>query len=105
MCCSWSAGDVMSGSVGGGDEHAGVLRELFGARWWTGREFVLLVTAAFVLLPLVLRRSVGEFTFQLAPYILVEYLSNNLVEIKTAILIRTVIAKNYSMCEYSTLQN
>ncbi|GJN17306.1 hypothetical protein PR202_gb04363 [Eleusine coracana subsp. coracana] len=55
-------GDVMSGSVGGGDEHAGVLRELFGVRWWTGREFVLLVTAVFVLLPLVLRRRVGEFT-------------------------------------------
>ncbi|KAK3165832.1 hypothetical protein QOZ80_1AG0038350 [Eleusine coracana subsp. coracana] len=54
-------GDVMSGSVGGGDEHAGVLRELFGVRWWTGREFVLLVTAVFVLLPLVLRRRVGMF--------------------------------------------
>lgn len=53
----------MSGSVGGGDEHAGVLRELFGVRWWTGREFVLLVTAVFVLLPLVLRRRVGEFAF------------------------------------------
>ncbi|KAL6616282.1 hypothetical protein ACP70R_038552 [Stipagrostis hirtigluma subsp. patula] len=55
-------GDVMSGSVEGGDEHAGVLQELFGARWWTAREFVLLVTAVFVLLPLVLRRRVGEFT-------------------------------------------
>ncbi|RLM91733.1 hypothetical protein C2845_PM08G29700 [Panicum miliaceum] len=51
-------GDVMSGSVGGGDDHAGVLRELFGARWWTGRQFVLLVTAVFVRLPLVLRRRV-----------------------------------------------
>ncbi|TVU36673.1 hypothetical protein EJB05_18617, partial [Eragrostis curvula] len=52
-------GDVMSGSVGGGE---GVLQELFGERWWTAREFVLLVTAVFVLLPLVLRRRVGEFT-------------------------------------------
>jgi len=59
------AGDVMSGSVGGGDEHAGVLQELFGPQWWTGRQFVLLVTAVFVLLPLVLRRRVGKFTFQL----------------------------------------
>ncbi|KAK8453956.1 hypothetical protein SEVIR_5G370600v4 [Setaria viridis] len=58
-----NAGDVMSGSVGGGDEHAGVLRELFGARWWTGREFVLLVTAVFVLLPLVLRRRVDSLRF------------------------------------------
>jgi hypothetical protein len=61
---TWFAGDVMSGSVEGGDDHAGVLRELFGVRWWTGREFVLLVTAVFVLLPLVLRRRVGEFTSQ-----------------------------------------
>nr|CAB3478712.1 unnamed protein product [Digitaria exilis] len=51
-------GDVMSGSVGGGDEHAGVLQELFGAQWWAGRQFVLLLTAVFVLLPLVLRRRV-----------------------------------------------
>ena len=56
----------MSGSVGGGDEHAGVLQELFGARWWTGREFVLLVTVVFFLLPLVLRRRVGKFTFHLS---------------------------------------
>ncbi|KAF8775455.1 hypothetical protein HU200_004880 [Digitaria exilis] len=69
-------GDVMSGSVGGGDEHAGVLQELFGAQWWAGRQFVLLLTAVFVLLPLVLRRRVGEFTvntISVAPYILVGY--------------------------------
>nr|ACG46548.1 amino acid-polyamine transporter [Zea mays] len=63
-------GDVMSGSVGGGDEHAGVLQELFGARWWTGREFVLLVTAVFVLLPLVLRRRVDSLRFTSAISIL-----------------------------------
>ncbi|CAL4946780.1 unnamed protein product [Urochloa decumbens] len=63
-------GDVMSGSVGGGDEHAGVLRELFGARWWTGREFVLLVTAVFVLLPLVLRRRVDSLRYTSAISIL-----------------------------------
>uniref|UniRef100_A0A0D9V7B4 Amino acid transporter transmembrane domain-containing protein n=1 Tax=Leersia perrieri TaxID=77586 RepID=A0A0D9V7B4_9ORYZ len=58
------AGDVMSGSVGGGDEHAGVLRELFGAQWWTAREIVILVTAVVVLLPLVLRRRVGELLLE-----------------------------------------
>ena len=63
----------MSGSVGGGDEHAGVLRELFGARWWTGRQFVLLVAAVFVLLPLVLRRRVGEFTSQLRRTFLLDF--------------------------------
>ncbi|EAZ13998.1 hypothetical protein OsJ_03924 [Oryza sativa Japonica Group] len=53
-------GDVLSGSAGAGDEHAGVLQELFGAQWWTARELVILVTAIVVLLPLVLRRRVGE---------------------------------------------
>jgi hypothetical protein len=56
------AGDVMSGSAGAGDEHAGVLGEVFGVRWWTGREFVILVTAVVVLLPLVLLRRVGEYS-------------------------------------------
>ncbi|CAM0883028.1 unnamed protein product [Alopecurus aequalis] len=55
-------GDVMSGSAGAGDEHAGVLGELFGARWWTGREFVILATAVVVLLPLMLLRRVGEYS-------------------------------------------
>ncbi|CAD6236144.1 unnamed protein product [Miscanthus lutarioriparius] len=63
-------GDVMSGSVGGGDEHAGVLQELFGPQWWTGRQFVLLVTAVFVLLPLVLRRRVDSLRFTSAISIL-----------------------------------
>ena len=77
----------MSGSVGGGDEHAGVLRELFGARWWTGRQFVLLVTAVFVLLPLVLRRRVGEFAPQLrrtpVGFLISEVTNNSLVEAKS----------------------
>jgi hypothetical protein len=53
---------VLSGSAGAGEEHAGVLGELFGARWWTGREFVILVTVVAVLLPLVLLRRVGEYS-------------------------------------------
>uniref|UniRef100_A0A0E0C9N7 Amino acid transporter transmembrane domain-containing protein n=1 Tax=Oryza meridionalis TaxID=40149 RepID=A0A0E0C9N7_9ORYZ len=53
-------GDVLSGSAGAGDEHAGVLQELFGAQWWTARELVILVTAVVVLLPLVLRRRVAK---------------------------------------------
>ena len=52
-------GDVMSGAAGGGDDaHAGELQEWFGRRWWTGRE-VVLVAAAAILLPLVLRKRVG----------------------------------------------
>jgi hypothetical protein len=42
-----------------------VLQELFGEQWWTRREFVLLVTAVFVLLPLVIHHCVGMFTFWL----------------------------------------
>uniref|UniRef100_A0ACD5VVP0 Uncharacterized protein n=1 Tax=Avena sativa TaxID=4498 RepID=A0ACD5VVP0_AVESA len=63
-------GDVMSGSAGAGKEHAGVLGELFGARWWTGREFVILVTVVVVLLPLVLLRRVDSLRFTSAVSIL-----------------------------------
>ncbi|XP_062207301.1 amino acid transporter AVT6C-like isoform X3 [Phragmites australis] len=71
VCIAFTTtGDVMSGSVGGGDEHAGVLQELFGARWWTGREFVLLVTVIFFLLPLVLRRRVDSLRYTSAISIL-----------------------------------
>uniref|UniRef100_A0ACD5W1A5 Uncharacterized protein n=1 Tax=Avena sativa TaxID=4498 RepID=A0ACD5W1A5_AVESA len=63
-------GDVMSGSAGAGEEHAGVLGELFGSRWWTGREFVILVTVVVVLLPLVLLRRVDSLRFTSAVSIL-----------------------------------
>ena len=53
-------GDVMSGAAGGGDAHAEVLQEWFGRRWWTGRE-VVLVAAAAILLPLLLRKRVGTY--------------------------------------------
>ncbi|KAM0864474.1 hypothetical protein ACQ4PT_043901 [Festuca glaucescens] len=67
-------GDVMSGSAGAGDEHAGVLVELFGALWWTGREFVILVTAVVLLLPLVLLRRVDSLRFTSAVSILLAVL-------------------------------
>ncbi|KAM3352320.1 hypothetical protein ACQJBY_023895 [Aegilops geniculata] len=63
-------GDVLSGSVEGGGEHAGVLQELFGPRWWTGREFVILATAVVVLLPLVLLRRVDSLRYTSAVSIL-----------------------------------
>lgn len=50
----------MSGPVGSGEAHAGVLPEWFGPHWWTGRDAVL-VAAAVILLPLVLRRRVGTY--------------------------------------------
>lgn len=57
---SFGAGDVMSGPVGSGEAHAGVLPEWFGPHWWTGRDAVL-VAAAVILLPLVLQKHVGTY--------------------------------------------
>jgi hypothetical protein len=48
----------MSGTTSDGKVHDGVLTEWFGQQWWTGREAVL-VAAAVLLLPLVLRKRVG----------------------------------------------
>jgi len=48
----------MSGASSGGEAHSGVLQEWFGSHWWTSRE-VVLVAAAAILLPLVLRKRVG----------------------------------------------
>ncbi|GJN17307.1 hypothetical protein PR202_gb04364 [Eleusine coracana subsp. coracana] len=62
-------GDVMSGAAGGGDGHAGVLPEWFGRQWWTGRE-VVLVAAAVILLPLVLRKRVDSLRYTSAISIL-----------------------------------
>lgn len=48
----------MSGTTSGGKARVGVLPEWFGQYWWTSRE-VVLVAAAVILLPLVLRKRVG----------------------------------------------
>lgn len=48
----------MSGTASGGEAHTGVLQDWFGLHWWTSREVVLLAAAA-ILLPLVLRKRVG----------------------------------------------
>ncbi|XP_066312810.1 amino acid transporter AVT6C-like isoform X1 [Miscanthus floridulus] len=62
-------GDVMSGAASGGEAHAGVLQELFGRHWWTSWE-VVLVAAAAILLPLVLRKRVDSLRFTSAISIL-----------------------------------
>uniref|UniRef100_A0A0E0JQG8 Amino acid transporter transmembrane domain-containing protein n=1 Tax=Oryza punctata TaxID=4537 RepID=A0A0E0JQG8_ORYPU len=62
-------GDVMSGMASGGKAHDGVLTEWFGQHWWTGREAVL-VAAAVLLLPLVLRKRVDSLKFTSAVSIL-----------------------------------
>ncbi|KAH8969346.1 hypothetical protein BDL97_02G029000 [Sphagnum fallax] len=46
-------GDVMSGTVGPGQHHTGVLEEWAGGRtWWNERVFVLFTTTVIILLPL-----------------------------------------------------
>uniref|UniRef100_A0A453FU03 Amino acid transporter transmembrane domain-containing protein n=1 Tax=Aegilops tauschii subsp. strangulata TaxID=200361 RepID=A0A453FU03_AEGTS len=62
-------GDVMSGPVGSGEAHAGVLPEWFGPHWWTGRDAVL-VAAAVILLPLVLQKHVDSLRYTSALSIL-----------------------------------
>ncbi|XP_008654556.1 amino acid transporter AVT6C isoform X1 [Zea mays] len=62
-------GDVVSGTASGGVAHPGVLQEWFGRQWWTSRE-VVLVAAAAILLPLVLRKRVDSLRFTSAISIL-----------------------------------
>ncbi|XP_062156876.1 amino acid transporter AVT6C [Alnus glutinosa] len=59
-------GDVLSGSHPEGVVHLGILQKWFGIHWWNSREFALLVTVAFILLPLVLLRRVESLKFSSA---------------------------------------
>ncbi|XP_038892972.1 amino acid transporter AVT6C-like [Benincasa hispida] len=56
-------GDVFSGNKEGGKVHLGVLQEWFGNHWWNAREFSILFTLVFILLPLVLLRRVDSLRF------------------------------------------
>ncbi|KAG7030636.1 Amino acid transporter AVT6C, partial [Cucurbita argyrosperma subsp. argyrosperma] len=56
-------GDVLSGNKEGEKMHLGVLQEWFGDQWWNAREFSILFTAVFILLPLVLFRRVDSLRF------------------------------------------
>ncbi|XP_023554479.1 amino acid transporter AVT6C-like isoform X2 [Cucurbita pepo subsp. pepo] len=51
-------GDVFSGNKGGEEVHLGVLQQWFGIQWWNSREFSILFTVVFLLLPLVLFQRV-----------------------------------------------
>jgi len=52
--------DVLSGNQPDGEVHLGILQQWFGIHWWNSREFALLITLIFILLPLVLYRRVGK---------------------------------------------
>ncbi|KAJ7959572.1 Amino acid transporter protein [Quillaja saponaria] len=59
-------GDVFSGNQPEGEVHLGILQQWFGFQWWTSREFSLLITLVFVMLPLVLYRRVESLKFSSA---------------------------------------
>ncbi|KAM7268598.1 hypothetical protein ACFE04_010764 [Oxalis oulophora] len=52
-------GDVLSGTSSSGLHHAGILEGWFGAYWWNGRTFVLLVTTLGVFAPLACFKRIG----------------------------------------------
>ncbi|XP_022956376.1 amino acid transporter AVT6C-like isoform X1 [Cucurbita moschata] len=56
-------GDVFSGNKGGEEVHLGVLQQWFGIQWWNSREFSILFTVVFLLLPLVLFQRVDSLRF------------------------------------------
>ncbi|EXB25861.1 hypothetical protein L484_012287 [Morus notabilis] len=63
-------GDVLSGSKPEGSVHLGVLQEWFGIHWWNSREFSILFTVVFIMLPLLLLRRVESLRFSSAVSVL-----------------------------------
>jgi hypothetical protein len=67
----------MSGTVGPGQHHTGVLEEWAGGQtWWNERVFVLFTTTVIILLPLCSLKHIGNFFTQIFfPQILISNLS------------------------------
>ncbi|XP_073003439.1 amino acid transporter AVT6A-like [Typha latifolia] len=56
-------GDVLSGTSSSGVHHYGILEGWFGAHWWTGRAFVLLITTLLVFAPLTSFKRVDSLRY------------------------------------------
>ncbi|XXG63173.1 hypothetical protein AAC387_Pa05g1418 [Persea americana] len=56
-------GDVLSGTSSNGVHHSGILEGWFGAHWWNGRAFVLLITTLFVFVPLACIKRVDSLRY------------------------------------------
>nr|DAD31569.1 TPA_asm: hypothetical protein HUJ06_010420 [Nelumbo nucifera] len=56
-------GDVLSGTSASGIHHAGLLEGWFGAHWWNGRAFVLLVTTLAIFAPLTCFKRVDSLRY------------------------------------------
>lgn len=61
MFVIYNEGDVLSGTSASGDHHSGIFEGWFGAHWWTGRTFVLLVTTLAIFVPLASFKRIGKF--------------------------------------------
>lgn len=56
-------GDVLSGTTSEGVHHSGVLEAWFGADWWNGRFFVLLVSTLCIFSPLACFKRVDSLSY------------------------------------------
>ncbi|KAI4306518.1 hypothetical protein L6164_029789 [Bauhinia variegata] len=59
-------GDVLSGNQSEGEAHLGILQQWFGFHWWTSRDFAMLFTLVFIMLPLALYKRVESLRFSSA---------------------------------------
>lgn len=60
---------MLSGTSSNGVHHSGILEGWFGAHWWNGRAFVLLITTLFVFVPLACIKRVGKCFLLLCPVV------------------------------------
>ncbi|KAJ3694758.1 hypothetical protein LUZ60_000135 [Juncus effusus] len=56
-------GDVLSGTSSSGTHHSGVLEGWFGAHWWNGRFFVILVTTLCCFTPLACFKRIDSLRY------------------------------------------
>ncbi|KAL5987487.1 Amino acid transporter avt6a [Asimina triloba] len=56
-------GDVLSGTSSSGVHHSGILEGWFGAHWWNGRFFILLVTTVGIFAPLACFKRVDSLRY------------------------------------------
>ncbi|OIW07277.1 hypothetical protein TanjilG_08392 [Lupinus angustifolius] len=56
-------GDVLSGTSANGKHHPGIFEGWFGAHWWTGRTFVVLLTTLAIFAPLASFKRIDSLRF------------------------------------------
>ncbi|KAF1888682.1 hypothetical protein Lal_00036723 [Lupinus albus] len=56
-------GDVLSGTSASGKHHPGIFEGWFGAHWWTGRTFIVLLTTLAIFAPLASFKRIDSLRF------------------------------------------